>query len=104
VHIAAGHDRDDVWLAVSDTCGGIPDDDLGGVFDVAFRGERARTPFRRRRRARARVSSDTPGAPLSTRETVALDTPASEATSAMFSRPSSAPTGRESKGAQPVTY
>ena len=44
VHIAAGHDRDDVWLAVSDTCGGIPADDLGRVFDVAFRGERARTP------------------------------------------------------------
>ncbi len=44
VHIAAGHERDDVWLAVSDTCGGIPDDDLGRVFDVAFRGERARTP------------------------------------------------------------
>ena len=44
VHIAAGHDRDDVWLAVSETCGGIPDDDLGRVFDVAVRGERARTP------------------------------------------------------------
>ena len=44
VHIAAGHDRGDVWLAVSDTCGGIPDGDLGRVFDVAFRGERARTP------------------------------------------------------------
>jgi signal transduction histidine kinase len=44
VHIAAGHERDDIWLAVSDTCGGIPDDDLGRVFDVAFRGERARTP------------------------------------------------------------
>ena len=44
VHIAAGHRRDDVWLSVSDTCGGIPDSDLGRVFDVAFRGERARTP------------------------------------------------------------
>jgi len=44
VHIAAGHERDSVWLAVSDTCGGIPDDDLDRVFDVAFRGERARTP------------------------------------------------------------
>jgi len=44
VHIAAGHERDNVWLAVSDTCGGIPDDDLDRVFDVAFRGERARTP------------------------------------------------------------
>ncbi|MFG1603272.1 sensor histidine kinase [Actinoplanes sp. NPDC049265] len=44
VHIAAGYERDDIWLAVSDTCGGIPADDLGRVFDVAFRGERARTP------------------------------------------------------------
>ncbi|MEU4219543.1 HAMP domain-containing sensor histidine kinase [Actinoplanes sp. NPDC026623] len=44
VHISAGYERDDVWLAVSDTCGGIPDGDLGRVFDVAFRGERARTP------------------------------------------------------------
>ncbi|MBO3738663.1 sensor histidine kinase [Actinoplanes flavus] len=44
VHIAAGQDRDQVWLAVSDTCGGIPEGDLDRVFDVAFRGERARTP------------------------------------------------------------
>jgi signal transduction histidine kinase len=44
VRIDAGQDRDDVWLAVSDTCGGIPEDDLPRVFDVAFRGERARTP------------------------------------------------------------
>ncbi|MEU1888571.1 HAMP domain-containing sensor histidine kinase [Micromonospora sp. WMMD987] len=44
VHIAAGHERDSVWLAVSDTCGGIPEQDLERVFDVAFRGERARTP------------------------------------------------------------
>jgi signal transduction histidine kinase len=46
VHIAAGHDRADVWLAVSDTCGGIPEEDLPRLFDVAFRGERARTPAR----------------------------------------------------------
>jgi signal transduction histidine kinase len=44
VHIDAGLERDDVWIAVSDTCGGIPDTDLARVFDVAFRGERARTP------------------------------------------------------------
>jgi signal transduction histidine kinase len=44
VHIAAGYRSDSVWLAVSDTCGGIPDDDLDRVFDVAFRGERSRTP------------------------------------------------------------
>ena len=44
VQIAAGRERDRVWLAVSDTCGGIPENDLDRVFDVAFRGERARTP------------------------------------------------------------
>ena len=31
-------------LSVSDGCGGIPEDDLPRVFDVAFRGETARTP------------------------------------------------------------
>jgi signal transduction histidine kinase len=44
VRIDAGQGHDGVWLAVSDTCGGIPDDDLDRVFEVAFRGERARTP------------------------------------------------------------
>jgi signal transduction histidine kinase len=44
VHIDAGTEAGEVWLAVSDTCGGIPEDDLPRVFDVAFRGERARTP------------------------------------------------------------
>jgi signal transduction histidine kinase len=44
IHIAAGRDRDDVWLTVSDSCGGIPEADLPKVFDVAFRGSRARTP------------------------------------------------------------
>jgi signal transduction histidine kinase len=44
VHIDAGLGRDGVWLAVSDTCGGIPDGDLDRVFDVAFRGEPARSP------------------------------------------------------------
>ena len=29
---------------MSDACGGIPPDDLPRVFDVAFRGESARTP------------------------------------------------------------
>jgi signal transduction histidine kinase len=32
------------WLSVQDGCGGIPDDDLPRLFDVAFRGEAARTP------------------------------------------------------------
>ncbi|MDH2425698.1 HAMP domain-containing sensor histidine kinase [Sphaerisporangium sp. TRM90804] len=31
-------------LSVADCCGGIPEDDLPRVFDVAFRGEAARTP------------------------------------------------------------
>jgi len=44
VRIRAGLERGAVWLAVSDTCGGIPDGDLDRVFDVAFRGQRARTP------------------------------------------------------------
>ncbi|HEY8718888.1 HAMP domain-containing sensor histidine kinase [Pengzhenrongella sp.] len=33
-----------VELAVTDACGGIPDADLGRVFDVAWRGGHARTP------------------------------------------------------------
>lgn len=44
VRISARRDRDRVWLEVADTCGGIPETDLPRVFDVAFRGERARTP------------------------------------------------------------
>jgi signal transduction histidine kinase len=32
------------WLSVQDGCGGIPDTDLPRLFDVAFRGEAARTP------------------------------------------------------------
>jgi signal transduction histidine kinase len=44
VRLAAGRDRDAVWLTVSDSCGGIPADDLPRVFDVAFRGSRSRTP------------------------------------------------------------
>lgn len=44
VEVLAGQDRETAWLAVTDTCGGIPDEDLPRVFDVAFRGERARSP------------------------------------------------------------
>jgi signal transduction histidine kinase len=33
-----------VELSVSDACGGIPDEDLDRVFDVAWRGSQARTP------------------------------------------------------------
>ncbi|RSM43119.1 two-component sensor histidine kinase [Actinoplanes sp. ATCC 53533] len=45
VTVDAGAEHGEVWLAVSDTCGGIPEVDLPKVFDVAFRGERARTPW-----------------------------------------------------------
>lgn len=46
VRVDAGVEGGRAWLAVSDTCGGIPEPDLPKVFDVAFRGERARTPQR----------------------------------------------------------
>jgi signal transduction histidine kinase len=32
------------WLSVQDGCGGIPEQDLPRLFEVAFRGEAARTP------------------------------------------------------------
>ncbi|HEY0701058.1 MAG TPA: ATP-binding protein [Micromonospora sp.] len=44
VRVEAGLERDTAWLSVADTCGGIPEADLPRLFDVAFRGERARTP------------------------------------------------------------
>jgi signal transduction histidine kinase len=44
VQLSGGRDGEGAWLAVADTCGGIPDADLPRVFDVAFRGEPARTP------------------------------------------------------------
>jgi signal transduction histidine kinase len=44
VVVSAGRDHDTAWLAVADSCGGIPEADLPRVFDVAFRGERARSP------------------------------------------------------------
>ena len=44
VQVSGGRDGDGAWLAVADTCGGIPEADLPRVFDVAFRGEPARTP------------------------------------------------------------
>jgi signal transduction histidine kinase len=44
VRVEAGLRHGAAWLAVSDTCGGIPEPDLPRLFDVAFRGERARTP------------------------------------------------------------
>lgn len=43
VRLDAGVDTDRTWFAVSDSCGGIPAADLPRVFDVAFRGETARS-------------------------------------------------------------
>ncbi len=44
VRILGGSTATDVYLAVEDQCGGIPDDDLPRVFQVGFRGSVARTP------------------------------------------------------------
>jgi signal transduction histidine kinase len=44
VRVDAGLGRRGTWLSVADTCGGIPETDLPHVFDVAFRGERSRSP------------------------------------------------------------
>jgi signal transduction histidine kinase len=44
VHVAATADADGTLLAVADGCGGIPEAELARVFDMAWRGTRARTP------------------------------------------------------------
>jgi signal transduction histidine kinase len=44
VTVSGGRDEEGGWFAVTDRCGGIPEEDLGRVFEVAFRGEAARTP------------------------------------------------------------
>lgn len=44
VLLAAGPDVDGAWFTVQDSCGGIPAADLPRVFEVAYRGEAARTP------------------------------------------------------------
>lgn len=44
VAVEASRAGDVVALSVTDQCGGIPPDDLERVFDVAWRGEQARTP------------------------------------------------------------
>jgi len=44
VVVTGGRDDTGGWVAVRDGCGGIPEPDLPRVFDVAFRGEPARTP------------------------------------------------------------
>jgi signal transduction histidine kinase len=44
VTVIGGRDANGGWFAVTDGCGGIPETDLPRVFEVAFRGEAARTP------------------------------------------------------------
>jgi signal transduction histidine kinase len=44
ITVSGGRDEQGGWFAVTDACGGIPEADLPRVFDVAFRGEAARTP------------------------------------------------------------
>jgi signal transduction histidine kinase len=44
ITVSGGRDGNGGWFAVTDGCGGIPEADLPKVFDVAFRGEAARTP------------------------------------------------------------
>jgi signal transduction histidine kinase len=44
IEIVAGVERGMACVTVSDACGGIPEEDLPRLFDVAFRGEAARTP------------------------------------------------------------
>jgi signal transduction histidine kinase len=44
VEIVAGVERGMACVTVSDACGGIPEEDLPRLFDVAFRGATARTP------------------------------------------------------------
>jgi signal transduction histidine kinase len=44
VAVQAGAEGGEAWLRVDDGCGGIPEHELGRVFDVAFRGTASRTP------------------------------------------------------------
>lgn len=46
VAVQIGIEGGEALLAVSDCCGGIPEDEIRRVFDVAFRGTAARTPER----------------------------------------------------------
>lgn len=42
VTVTVGSNASEVWLRVADSCGGIPADDLGKVFDMGYRGTDAR--------------------------------------------------------------
>jgi signal transduction histidine kinase len=44
VQLHASASGGDLSIAVRDECGGIPGEDMGRLFDVAFRGDSARTP------------------------------------------------------------
>jgi signal transduction histidine kinase len=44
VTVEAGIEAERAFVSVADSCGGIPESDIGRVFDVAFRGGSARTP------------------------------------------------------------
>ncbi|MEO6712527.1 MAG: HAMP domain-containing sensor histidine kinase [Mycobacteriales bacterium] len=44
IQVESGADAAYAYVAVHDSCGGIPAHDIDRVFDVAFRGETARTP------------------------------------------------------------
>lgn len=46
IAVQIGIDGAEAIVAVDDACGGIPETELGRVFDVAFRGTAARTPSR----------------------------------------------------------
>ena len=44
VNVAASVDNGTATVSVTDACGGIPDADLGRIFEAGFRGDQARTP------------------------------------------------------------
>ncbi len=44
ISVHARSDSQSAWVEVLDACGGIPEDDLPRLFEVAFRGTAARTP------------------------------------------------------------
>jgi signal transduction histidine kinase len=44
VMVGLGMDGTEALLHIDDACGGIPEQEIGRVFDVAFRGSAARTP------------------------------------------------------------
>jgi signal transduction histidine kinase len=42
--VETGADGVAAFISVLDSCGGIPDDEIDRVFELAFRGDAARTP------------------------------------------------------------